>query len=68
MQTNKQLIMKYKSIFIVFLALLTASVASAQRTRRNASKANTALVVRNYIDSLRVLRQQLDSVQRVNEA
>ena len=68
MQTNKQLIMKYKSIFIVFLALLTASVASAQRARRNASKANTALVVKNYIDSLRVLRQQLDSVQRVNEA
>jgi len=60
--------MKYKSIFIVFLALLTASVASAQRARRNASKANTALVVKNYIDSLRVLRQQLDSVQRVNEA
>ena len=68
MQTNKQLIMKYKSIFIVFLALLTASVASAQRARRNASKANTALVVKNYIDSLRVLRQQLDSVQRVNVA
>ena len=60
--------MKYKSIFIVFVALLTASVASAQRTRRDASKANTALVVRNYIDSLKVLRQQLDSVQRVNEA
>ena len=61
--------MKYKSIFIVFVALLTATVASAQRTKkRDASKPDTALVVRNYIDSLRVLRQQLDSVQRVNEA
>ena len=60
--------MKYKSIFIVFVALLTASVASAQRTKRNASKPDTALVVKNYIDSLKVLRQQLDSVQRVNEA
>ena len=61
--------MKYKSIFIVFVALLTATVASAQRAKkRGASKPDTALVVRNYIDSLRVLRQQLDSVQRVNEA
>ena len=61
--------MKYKSIFIVFVALLTATVASAQRTKkRSDSKPDTALVVRNYIDSLRVLRQQLDSVQRVNEA
>ena len=61
--------MKYKTIFIVFVALLTATVASAQRShKRHASKPDTALVVRNYIDSLRVLRQQLDSVQRVNEA
>ena len=61
--------MKYKFIFIVFLALLTASVASAQRTRKSgASTPDNALVVKNYIDSLRVLRQQLDSIQRVNEA
>ena len=61
--------MKYKTIFIVFVALLTATVVSAQRSnKRQASKSETALVVRNYIDSLRVLRQQLDSVQRVNEA
>ena len=61
--------MKYKSIFIVFVALLTATVASAQRgQKRQVSKPETALVVRNYIDSLRLLRQQLDSIQRVNEA
>ena len=61
--------MKHKSLLILFVALLTATVASAQRTKKsNASKPDTALVVRNYIDSLRVLRQQLDSVQRINEA
>ena len=69
MPTNNLSDMKYKTIFIVFVALLTATVASAQRSnKRQASKSETALVVRNYIDSLRVLRQQLDSVQRVNEA
>ena len=69
MPTNNLSDMKYKTIFIVFVALLTATVVSAQRSnKRQASKSETALVVRNYIDSLRVLRQQLDSVQRVNEA
>ena len=52
---------------------------SAQRKSKKASKAavavadtvmkhDTALVVKNYIDSLTVLRQQLDSLQRVNES
>lgn len=52
---------------------------SAQRKSKKASKAavavvdtvmkhDTALVVKNYIDSLVVLRQQLDSLQRVNES
>ena len=69
MPTIKLSNMKHKSLLILFVALLTATVASAQRTKKsNASKPDTALVVRNYIDSLRVLRQQLDSVQRINEA
>lgn len=52
---------------------------SAQRKSKKASKVavavvdtvmkhDTALVVKNYIDSLVVLRQQLDSLQRVNES
>ena len=69
LRSNKLSNMKHKSFFILFVALLTVTAASAQRTKKsNASKPDTALVVRNYIDSLRVLRQQLDSVQRVNEA
>ena len=61
--------MKYKSVIIVFVALLTATVASAKRDKESdVSKPDTALIVRNYIDSLRVLRQKLDSVQRVNDA
>jgi hypothetical protein len=65
MQAN----MKYKSVIIVFVALLTATVASAKRDKESdVSKPDTALIVKNYIDSLRVLRQKLDSVQRVNDA
>ena len=61
--------MKYKSVIIVFVALLTATVASAKRDKESdVSKPDTALIVKNYIDSLRVLRQKLDSVQRVNDA
>ena len=59
--------MKYKYIIILLMALLTTG-ASAQRTKRRAAAKSTAQVVKNYQDSLRVLRQRLDSVQRVNEA
>ena len=59
--------MKYKYIIILLMALLTTG-ASAQRTKRRAATNTTAQVVKNYQDSLRVLRQRLDSVQRVNEA
>ena len=59
--------MKYKYIIILLMALLTTG-ASAQRTKTRAAAKSTAQVVKNYQDSLRVLRQRLDSVQRVNEA
>lgn len=59
--------MKYKYIIILLMALLTTG-ASAQRTKRWAAAKSTSQVVKNYQDSLRVLRQRLDSVQRVNEA
>ena len=59
--------MKYKYIIILLMALLTTG-ASAQLTKTRAAEKSTAQVVKNYQDSLRVLRQRLDSVQRVNEA
>ena len=59
--------MKYKYIIILLMALLTTG-ASAQRTKTRAAEKSTAQVVKNYQDSLRVFRQRLDSVQRVNEA
>ncbi len=57
--------MKYRYIlFIVALTLLSVDV-SAQRKGRKV-KPDTALIVKNYMDSLALLRKQLDSVQQVN--
>ncbi len=60
--------MKYKYIFLGFAALLVASTASAQRKVKESANSDTAQVVKNYKDSLTVLRQRLDSIQRVNDA
>ena len=71
--------MKYKYIFILIAALLVSSNMSAQRRSKKAKqpsvvevveeeKVDTPQVVKNYSDSLTVLRQQLDSIQRINEA
>ena len=73
--------MNYKYIFILIAALLMTVDASAQRkSKRKAvapvvavkdtvvEKIGTPLVVKSYIDSLAVLRQQLDSIQHVNES
>ena len=66
--------MKYKYIFILAAALLMTVNASAQRKGKKSVKqsiveeVDTPLVVKNYSDSLTVLRQQLDSIQRVNDA
>ncbi len=60
--------MKYKNIILGMTALLIATSASAKRVIVEGAKQDSAQVVRNYIDSLAVLRQQLDSMQRVNEA
>ena len=66
--------MKYRYIFIPVVALLVTIGASAQRKIRNSvkktdvEKVDTPLIVKNYTDSLVVLRQQLDSLQRVNES
>ena len=66
--------MKYRYIFIPVAALLVTIGASAQRKIRSSvkktavEKVDTPLIVKNYTDSLVVLRQQLDSLQRVNES
>ena len=66
--------MKYRYIFIPVVALLVTMGASAQRKIRSSvkktavEKVDTPLIVKNYTDSLVVLRQQLDSLQRVNES
>ena len=58
--------MNYKYLFILFVLALSTSDASAQHRRRQQAKPDTALVVKNSMDSLALLRRQLDSVQRVN--
>lgn len=65
--------MKYKYIIILIVAALIATDASAQRrsrraTRQREQKPDTALVVKTYMDSLTVLRQQLDSIQQLNDS
>lgn len=63
--------MRYKQIFFLVLAVIASMDASAQRRRQKVeekpSKPDTALVVKSYIDSLAVLRRQLDSLQQVNQ-
>ena len=66
--------MKYKYIFILVAALLVTVDASAQRKNKSrvkktaVEKVDTPQIVKNYADSLLVLRQQLDSIQRINES
>ena len=55
--------MKYRYIIIVLLAVLLFVDASAQR---QVVKPDTAQVVKDYMDSLAVLRHQLDSLHQVN--
>ena len=66
--------MRYKYYLILIAALLvTVNVSAQRKSKRSAKvsaveKVDTPLVVKNYSDSLMVLRQQLDSLQRVNES
>jgi hypothetical protein len=60
--------MKYKYLLIVLSVLLVTTDATAQRRKRKVAKADTALVVKNYKDSLTVLRARLDSLERVNDS
>ncbi len=60
--------MKYKYYFILLMVLLTTGASAQRKKNMKAAVSDTAQVVKNYQDSLRVLRQRLDSVQRINEA
>lgn len=57
--------MKYKHIFIILLGLLLALPMEAQRKGRRVTP-DTTQVVKDYVDSLRVLRHQLDSLEQLN--
>ena len=57
--------MKYRYILFIAALTLLSVHASAQRKGRKV-KPDTALIVKNYMDSLALLRNQLDSVQQVN--
>ncbi len=60
--------MKYKCILFFVASLLLTVDASAQRAKNKVVevKPDTAQVVKDYIDSLTVLRQRLDSLEKVN--
>ena len=72
--------MKYKYYILLIAALLVTVNVSAQRKSKKRVKqtvvqpvveeqvVDTPLVVKNFIDSLEVLHQQLDSIQRVNDS
>ena len=59
--------MKYRYIIVVLLIVLSFVDALAQHSRRRqVVKPDTAQVVKDYMDSLVVLRRQLDSLHQVN--
>ncbi len=60
--------MKYKYLLLIVALLLVTTGVSAQRMRKLAAMPDTAMIVKNYIDSLALLKQQLDSIQRVNDS
>jgi len=62
--------MRYNCILLLLIALVASTSASAQRRKKAVEeekiKPDTAQVVKDYIDSLTVLRRQLDSLRQVN--
>ena len=59
--------MKYKYLLLCMLAMLTATAVQAQQRSGKGVSNAAQQIVKNYTDSLAALRQQLDSIQRVNE-
>src|SRR5574344_2787190 len=62
--------MKYKYLLLLLFTLLTATQDMAQRrlTKSGRASADTALIVKQYADSLALLKQQLEEVRRVNDS
>ena len=62
--------MKYKYIILLALAIMSSADMLAQYTKKKVAeeevKPGTTQVVKDYLDSLTVLRRQLDSLQQVN--
>ena len=62
--------MKYKYIILLALAIMSSADMLAQYTKKKVAekevKPDTTQVVKDYLDSLTVLRRQLDSLQQVN--
>ena len=58
--------MKYRYMLLCMVALLISTAVEAQQKRKSNGMSNTTQLVKNYQDSLAVLRQRLDSVMRVN--
>jgi hypothetical protein len=55
--------MRYRNIFVLLITLLATLGATAQNTRQQ-----TEDVLKNYTDSIALLRHQLDSIQQVNDS
>lgn len=63
--------MKHGTLILTALLALLATHTQAQRQadpQAMAEEPDTSLTVKNYIDSLRVLRQRLDSLQLANDS
>ena len=58
--------MKKIYFLALVIALLTTVQMQAQRKKKKLVEPDTAQVVKNYMDSLRVMRLQLDSLQAIN--
>lgn len=55
--------MRYRTIILLAIALMTMQGVSAQNSRQNTLK-----VLKNYADSLTILRHRLDSVKQENDS
>jgi hypothetical protein len=58
--------MKYRYIIVLLIVLSFVDVSAQRHSQRQVEKPDTAQVVKDYMDSLAVLRHQLDSLHQVN--
>ncbi|WP_255405467.1 DUF3078 domain-containing protein [Prevotella sp. tf2-5] len=56
--------MKYRYLFLYVMAMLVAPSASAQKSQRQ----QILNELKGYVDSIQVLRHQLDSIQQLNDS